>query len=39
MGCLRDWESQVDAVPGLTRGEMALRKLSKETLEGWKITS
>ena len=39
MGYLRDWESQVDAVPGLTRGEKALRKLSKETLEGWKITS
>ena len=39
MGYLRDWESQVDAVPWLTRGEKALRKLSKETLEGWKITS
>ena len=39
MGYLRDWEAQVDAVPGLTRSKKALRKLSKETLEGWKITS
>ena len=39
MGYLGDSESQVDAVPGLTKGEKVLRKLRKETSEGWKITS
>ena len=38
LGYLRDWRTQVEAVPGLSRSEIAVRQLSRETLEGLNIT-
>ena len=38
LGYLREWQAEIESVPMLSKGEVALRQLSRETLEGLHIS-